>query len=173
MATEDREYRLNVIEVTVSVLTLCGLAYGGWMTYRAYTQKPALQAQRAMNDAKQKACLELSATAAKLLTASSVNAMSELKDKFGDVKHGAGLVLLDKPVLDEAMTLYNSAADALKIPDGPTYRHQVRCTLNDKPFRLALACRQMVARDLSAEGGVPIAPLDPDYLATWLVHDCT
>ena len=164
---EQREYRLEVIKVAISVVGLLGLAFGGTFTYLTYRQHAELQARRALNDAQLKVCQDFVSVAAKMFSAEDARTFRALHYQFSEFKHGQALALLDKDVLEKAVVVYNSSLPVLEIADGPSFRATVRCALKNSPFQLSLACRRMIAASLTKEAATTVEPIDPNYVLGW------
>ncbi|RJF98588.1 hypothetical protein [Noviherbaspirillum saxi] len=161
------ERRLKTIEIGIAVVGLLGLAFGGYQTYLTYRQHAELQALRALNDAQLKICQDFVATAAHLFSVEDRKSLRAEYYKFSEIKHGQALALLDANVLDKGVAVHSKLIDALEVPDGETFRTQVRCTLGNAPFELALACRKMIGRAFQKESGAAVEPIDPTYVMNW------
>jgi len=164
---DDREYRLKRTETAVAVMGLVGLVIGGLFTYLTYRQSAELQALRALNDEKLKVCESLSSSAASLYSVEKSDSLRKIYYQLSEIKHGKGLMLLDKEVLSQAVRVHNALVNALGVADGSDFQDQVRCLLKDEPLKLALACRAMLGEDLRTESGMPVSPIDPSYVMGW------
>lgn len=164
---ERMEYWSKFTTATVAVAGLLAALWGGWQAFLTYRQHAELQANRALNDAQMKVCLELVQVAAKMFSAPTPEKLLPLHNQFGEIKHGVGLMLLDKHVLDASIKVYNDSIAALNMPKGDDYRHRVACKLGTAPFVLVVACRTMLSESLQREAGSPLVALPEGYAMSW------
>ena len=163
----DREHRLKIIEVGIAVIGLLGLGFGGYQTYLTYKQHAELQALRALNDAQLKVCQDFVSVAAHVFSAEDSKALRADFYKFSEIKHGQALTLLDADVLNKGIAVHSRLIDALELPDGKAFRTQVRCTLGNTTFELALACRRMIGQAFQKEARAAVEPIDSKYVMGW------
>jgi hypothetical protein len=164
---DAREYRIKRIEITLAALGALIVVWGAYQGYLAYRQQAELQALRALHDAQLKTCSELAAAAAKPFSAENGAELRSSFHAFAELKHGPALVILDNDVLASAVVVHNRLLHALDLPDGADFSDQVRCTLQETPFQLALACRKMMGEAFKKEAHSAIEQLGPGYAMGW------
>src|SRR5712691_8976393 len=138
---ERREYVLKVIETAVALVGLGGL-FVGYLDYRGKAQ---LQALRSLHDAQLQTCRDVAVASARLFSSSDQQGFERALMDFAELKHGKGLVTLDRGVLDKMVRVYNHSLSLKSPARGEAFKEVVRRSLCNEPFEVVLECRRMLA----------------------------
>ena len=168
---ERKEYLLKVIETAATVVGVAGALGGALWGYLDYREKAELQALRGLHDAQMTTCNEVAATTAKLLSASNQDEFDDALAKYGEVKHGKALLILDKRTLDTMVRLWNKAIDINVAEDSGEFGDAVMRSLGNLPFEVVLSCRKMLASGFEEEGKTQIEEIEDGYVMTWSQPD--
>jgi len=156
------DFTLRVFGTIIAALVLGCSVWGGIAAYNAYRQQAKLQAYQAVHAARLRACEEASASAAKLFSPRTDDDFYSAWLSFAEVKHGKALMLLDPNIVNLMIEINNRGAVVMNANGYCSFANRTICILGDKPFELALACREMVNRDYSKEAGTKLPEFDSE-----------
>lgn len=178
------ELSIKKAEAFIKGLALIGVAFGAYQGYLTYVQKAELQAMRALHEVQMKTCERIVKASTSLMHQDSFDGYSKALTEFSVLKHGVALTFLDVKVIDKASDVYNVAVelfdnaqtiDALEKQDeslaDSVVKDLAQCYFENKPFELALACRESISKSYRAESGSDLSPLSEQYTMGWVV-DC-
>lgn len=160
--------RLKVAEIAISAGGLVLALLVGVVAYLDYRDNAQLQSMRALHDAQLRLCEEVSTTSARLTSAADLDELYASLDLLSELKHGRALVLLEKPVLDELVALYNSALlFTLRDEIDDSFTYDLQCSVGEKALSVVHECRRMLARAFEREANFQISLVDADYTVGW------
>jgi hypothetical protein len=156
---DHKEYRLQVWGTMIALFGVVGALAGGTVAYLDYRSKPELGALRALHDAQLATCRDASLAAARLLAATSQEDFERVLLSFGEIKHGPALALLDRPVLDQMIFLWNDAINFESSEKGWKFSASATDKLGMEVFKVSSECRKSLVRGFEAEANSPcLAP---------------
>jgi hypothetical protein len=148
-------------------------------------RQATLDALHAVHELKAKTCIAACDAAARIVDASTAVEFEGARQDFARVKHGQGLALLDRAVLDSMIVVHNAAIDVdpdqLPPATSEPLRRDIRCKVGSTVFELAHRCRDMISQDyqdqIATVVTIPenlkgIEILDKRYGMGWLSTSC-
>jgi hypothetical protein len=90
------------------------------------------------------------------LSASDQKQFDEILVRFGELKHGRALAVLDVPVLNSMIDLWNAADDVESVRTGSEFQEDALSKICNLPFKVVLECRKMLASGFKQEGGITV-----------------
>ena len=174
VTTNGRRYlmaesnRLKIVEITISVGGLMLALLVGIIGYLDYREGARLQSMPALHDAQLRLCEEVSTASAKLTAATGFDELDAGLDLISELKHGRALVLLEQPVLDRLVTLYNAALIfSIRDEIDDNFNNDLRCSIGDQALEVVHECRAMLARAFRRESNLGLDLVDANYSIEW------
>jgi hypothetical protein len=174
MDLTEKDYRLKQIQTLVTTIGMIVALLAGALGYLDYSRKAKLQALRGLHDAQLQTCNRVSDAAARLFSATDHSKFDAAFTSFTELKHGMALTILDEPVLNRMIRVYNLALSAKNNigsnVKGEAFRAAVRRTLCAEPFIVVTECRRLLVDGFQKEANGGISIIDPEYVMKWA--DC-
>jgi len=158
------------LKVLAALIAIVGVVY----EYQNYKQRASLQALQSIHAARLSVCQTVSENAAKLFSVSDIPGFETIRVNFAEIKHGKALMLLDPEVVYRMVTVHNLAFKVTKYKSAcKSLPQRAYCILEEKPFELVLACRDMINRDYTLEAGAPIKSFSAPIAMSWAQGTCS
>lgn len=170
--------QLNAINTVATVFGILGAFAAGFYWYNDYKQRATMdaadqassremQAMQELHQARLQTCMEVSDTAAALFSAVDRSSFDKTFNRFTELKHGKALVLLSNEVVRSMLDTYVAGLNVNDSKSKVYFQNAVRCSIGDRVFKLAYACRTMVQMDFKSQGGQGIKDLDNGLRMSW------